>query len=143
MFSKACEYGIRASIYIGHHSELGLKVRLKAVAKAIDSPEAFTAKILQALARHRVLISSKGPTGGYEIAKGENEVSLFDIVRAVDGDEAYRSCALGLSKCDENKPCPLHAKFVDIRTEMMEVLLNTTIHDLSRGVEMGDYYLKR
>ena len=65
MFSKACEYGIRASIFIAEQSLLDKKVSLKDIAKAIDSPEAYTSKILQQLSRNFIINSDKGPTGGF------------------------------------------------------------------------------
>ena len=60
MFSKACEYGIKASIFIALCSYKGVRVSLKSIAKEINSPEAFTAKILQDLVRHDVINSVKG-----------------------------------------------------------------------------------
>ena len=67
MFSKACEYGIKASVYIVEHSLKNEKVSLKDVAKAIGSPEAYTSKILQQLSRSNVIRSEKGPAGGFSI----------------------------------------------------------------------------
>jgi Rrf2 family iron-sulfur cluster assembly transcriptional regulator len=55
MFSKACEYGIRAAIYIAQQSMQNRKSGLKEIAEAIASPEAFTSKILQTLVRHKVI----------------------------------------------------------------------------------------
>ena len=58
MFSKACEYGIKASIHISQQSQQGERVSLKSVAKAIDSLIAFTAKILQSLANNNIIAST-------------------------------------------------------------------------------------
>ena len=69
MFSKACEYGIKATIYIAMQSMQNSRVSLKDIAKEIDSPVAFTAKILQQLARNKIVESVKGPTGGFQIEK--------------------------------------------------------------------------
>ena len=57
MFSKACEYGIRATLFIAQKSLQGERVRLKAIADEIDAPEAYTAKILQQLARNEIIQS--------------------------------------------------------------------------------------
>jgi len=143
MFSKACEYGIRAVIHIGHQSKQGKRVSLKAVAKAIDSPVAFTAKILQALAKEGLVISSKGPTGGYEIsAKKSADVTLLQIVKAIDGNKIYNGCALGLKQCNAEKPCPLHDQFVAIRGELKAMLTKTTIQSLASDLEGKIYFLK-
>ena len=144
MFSKACEYGIRAAIHIGHQSKQGERVSLKAVAKAIDSPVAFTAKILQALAKDGIIISTKGPTGGYEIsAKKNTKTTLLQIVNAIDGDRIYNGCGLGLKQCNASKPCPLHHQFAAIRGELKTMLKTTTIQDLRDGLHEGMFFLKR
>ena len=144
MFSKACEYGIRAAIHIAHRSQEGERVSLKAVAKAIDSPVAFTAKILQALARNEIIVSTMGPAGGYEILKpNENDITLLQIVKAIDGDNIYQGCGLGLPACNESKPCPLHYRFKAIREELKEMLATTTIGELTTGVHQGLFFLKR
>ena len=91
MFSKACEYGIKATIHISHQSQQGRRVSLKEVAKAIDSPVAFTAKILQSLANNQIIMSVKGPTCGYEIPQGEKaKITLHQIVKAIDGGNRRR-----------------------------------------------------
>ena len=144
MFSKACEYGIRAAIHIGHQSKKGERVSLKEVAKAIDSPVAFTAKILQALAKDEIIISTKGPTGGYEILDKKNaKITLLQIVNAIDGDKIYNGCGLGLKQCNSSKPCPLHHQFAAIRGELKHMLNTTTIQDLSDELHEGAFFLKR
>jgi Rrf2 family protein len=144
MFSKACEYGIKATIHIGLQSKLGERVSLKNVAKAIDSPEAFTAKILQTLAKDGIIHSSKGATGGYEISINESaKITLLQIVKSIDGDNIYTSCSLGLNKCNALLPCPLHEKFVATRHELIKMLTNTTIQDMAEGIDEGTTYFIR
>lgn len=97
MFSKACEYGIRATIYIAEQSISNRKVSLKDVAKAIESPEAYTSKILQQLSKHKIINSSKGPTGGFSLDNQSMEnITLSTIVSAIDGNNIYTGCGLGL-----------------------------------------------
>jgi len=144
MFSKACEYAIRATIHIAVQSTQGKRVSLKDIAKAIDSPEAFTAKILQQLSRGYIIDSVKGPSGGFTIDK-ENmaKIKLSQIVSAIDGDNIYRGCGLGLKQCSEKHPCPVHDKFKVIREELKNMLENTSVHELSLGLTNGLTYLKR
>lgn len=144
MFSKACEYGIRATIYISQQSQKGYRVNLKAVAKAIDSPEAFTAKILQSLANDNIISSSKGSSGGYIIPEQrQNDITLFDIVKAIDGDSIYDKCGLGLHQCNPTKPCPMHHKFIAIRDQLKNMSQNTTIQELAMALFQGVAYLRR
>lgn len=144
MFSKACEYAIRATIYIAEQSLLDEKVSLKEVAEAIESPTAYTSKILQQLSRNNIVNSVKGPTGGFLMDKKElAEVTLSTIVFAIDGDEIYRGCGLGLKKCNENKPCPVHNQFKEIRNDLQRMLEKTTVKSLVKDVENGLTFLKR
>ncbi|TYA84334.1 RrF2 family transcriptional regulator [Seonamhaeicola marinus] len=145
MFSKSCEYGLRAVIFIAEQSVINNKVGLKAIAEAVDSPEAFTAKILQQLTRTNIITSIKGPYGGFFMEKEKLEkVKLSEIVSVLDGDNVYTGCGLGLSQCDAKNPCPLHHKFVEIRRNLKEMLEGNTIYDLlySNGVE-NKFWLKR
>lgn len=144
MFSKACEYGIRATIYIAMHSGNGQRSGLKDIAKKINSPEAFTAKILQQLAKNNIIISIKGPNGGFEIdQKRLHTLKLAEIVEAIDGDSIYKGCGLGLKNCSETHPCPVHYKFKAIREDLRKMLANTNVYELSLSMEDGLTFLIR
>lgn len=144
MFSKACEYGIRASVFISQQSLKGKRVNLNEISYGIDSPTAFTAKILQQLSRNSIIQSIKGNSGGFEIQTSDMKtVKLSAIVSAIDGDQIYSGCGLGLKECDESKPCPLHDKFKDIRNDLKHMLEHTSLHDLALGLNNGLSFLKR
>ena len=85
MFSKACEYGIRAILYIARKSKDGTRVGIREISKAIDSPEPFMAKFLQSLSRKGLVLSIKGPSGGFYMENVHRRISLADIVVAIDG----------------------------------------------------------
>ncbi len=144
MFSKACEYGIKASIFIAEQSQLDRKVSLKEVAEAIESPVAYTSKILQLLSRNKIINSDKGPTGGFSMDKRALEkVKLSTIVYVIDGDDLYKGCGLGLKKCNEKMPCPVHNQFIKIREDLKKMLETTSINSLAIGYEQGLTFLKR
>ena len=144
MFSKACEYGIRASIFIANQSLLDRKVSLKDVAEAIESSPAYTSKILQRLARANIVNSDKGPTGGFSMDKDQlKKVRLSFIVYAIDGDSIYSGCGLGLVKCNEKAPCPIQSQFKIIRGDLKKMLETTTVQSLTKELKDGLSYLKR
>ena len=145
MFSKACEYGIKATLYIAEQAlKSDKKTGVKDIAKEIGSPEAFTAKILQILTRNKIIFSAKGPSGGFYIPKKDLEkIKLSAIVKAIDGDQVYRDCGLGLSQCNEDKPCPVHDKFKLIRDELANMLTQTSLLELATGLNSGLTFLKR
>jgi len=143
MFSKACEYAIRAMIYIAQRSNSGERTGIKEISKSIDSPEPFMAKILQNLGRKGIVMSAKGPNGGFYVQGKTSRVSVADIVKAIDGNQLFTGCGLGLKACDRKKPCPIHDEFKAIRTQLKSVLESTTIDQLSRGLDKGLSFLKR
>jgi len=143
MFSKACEYGIKASIFIAVNSSENRRVSPKEISEEIDSPQAFTAKILQALVRNNIVKSVRGAYGGFEIDKDKiATIKLSQIVFAIDGDNIYKGCGLGLHTCDENHPCPVHDKFKVVREELREMLENTTLEQLAIDIKSGVTFLK-
>ena len=144
MFSKACEYGIRSTIYIAMQSLEGNRVNLKEIAAAIDSPIAFTAKILQQLVKNNIVESVKGAKGGFQIERSRiDSIKLNQIVSAIDGDKIFKGCALGLSECNDALPCPVHFKFKEIRDNLEKMTKETSIYELATGLEVGLTFLKR
>lgn len=143
IFSKTCEYGIRAVIYITVQSQQDQRVSLKEIAREIGSPEAFTAKILQQLARNGVIDSIKGPSGGFNVDKSKMEtIKLIHIVKAIDGDGFLKSCGLGLKECSAKQPCPVHHQFKHIREALRNMLETTTLLNLAEGMNIGSVFLK-
>jgi Rrf2 family transcriptional regulator, iron-sulfur cluster assembly transcription factor len=143
MFSKTCEYGIRATIFIASQSYQDQRVGLKDIAKKIDSPEAFTAKILQILSKNNIIHSIKGVGGGFDIPKEMmNQITLAQVVTALEGDRVFTGCGLGLNHCSEEHPCPVHDKFKSIRNELAHMLETTNLEELALGIKSGDTFLR-
>ncbi|HLV40592.1 Rrf2 family transcriptional regulator [Xanthomarina sp.] len=144
MFSKACRYAIKACVFIAMRSLEDQRVNLKEIATNIDTPEAFTAKILHQLAKKDILSSSKGPNGGFTIVNSQiDKIKISDIVFAIDGNSLYTGCALGFGTCDANQPCPMHHNFVGIRNDLKVMLDQTTLKELALGLKDGQVFLKR
>ena len=144
MFSKACEYGIRAMLHIASQSLQERRVKIGDIVQSTGSPEAFTGKILGLLSRNRLLDSYTGPNGGFEIPPEKlAQITIAQIVRAVDGDTFFEGCALGLAQCDANNPCPMHHSVIRIRENMFHVLQHTTVFDLVNNQKFATLILKR
>jgi Rrf2 family protein len=144
MFSKACEYGIKAVLYIASQSLKGMRVKIGDIVKNIDSPEAFTGKILGVLSKNGIVDSYTGPNGGFEIKREKlHRITIAEVVRAIDGEVFFEGCALGLSECDESHPCPMHHSIANIRTNMRNVLQNTTVYELAVGLGNRESILMR
>lgn len=144
MFSKACEHGIKAVIYIATQSIDGNRVKIGDVAKNTGTPEAYTSKILSLLTKHQIVQSLTGPYGGFELSlERMKSINISEIVFAIDGDEVYNGCALGFKECDHSQPCPLHENFLKVREELKEMLESAKIYDLATKYKAGQTILIR
>ncbi len=143
IFSKTCEYAMRAVFFIAHKTSSGGRVGIKEIAMGIDSPEHFLAKILQDLSRRGVVQSAKGPNGGFYMESTALKRPLADVVEAVDGNGLFTGCGLGLEYCSEINPCPLHHEFKAIRNRIHEMLQSTTIEQFNEDLNLGVTNLKK
>lgn len=143
MFSKTCEYAIRAMIFIAHKSKGGERVGIKDIAKGIEAPEHFIAKILQDLSRKNLVLSIKGPNGGFYHDQESAQSSLADIVKTVDGDKIFHGCGLGLKECSEVHPCPIHHEFKKVRQGVQRMLEKASIESLTEGLKSELAFLRK
>ncbi|WP_366935566.1 Rrf2 family transcriptional regulator [Chitinophaga sp.] len=143
IFSKTCEYAMRAVFYVAQRSHEGYKVGIKEIAEQINSPEPFLAKILQRLSKEGLIQSVKGPNGGFYFDAASLNRPLADIVTAVDGNAIFTGCGLGLTYCSEANPCPLHEEFKKVRNQITYMLNNTTIGKFNLGLIKGKFSLNK
>ena len=133
LYSRPCEYALRALTYLSSKDAKELS-RVHEIAESEDLPAPFLAKLLQQLARTGVLISVKGPKGGFGLARRPEEISLIEIVSAVDGTESFHRCAVGLAECSDTSPCPLHDTWKPLRTRITDYLAEQTLADLASAL---------
>lgn len=143
IFSKTCEYAIRAVFYIAHRTTGGGRVSIREISSGIDSPEPFLAKVLQDLSRRGIVQSVKGPNGGFYLDAESLKRPLARIVEAVDGNGIFTGCGLGLKQCSEVNPCPLHNDFRAIRNQIHSLLEQTTIGEFNEDLNLGITALKK
>ena len=143
MFSKSCEYAIKAMLFVAQKSKNNERIGAKEIAMGIDAPETFIAKILQTLGKKELINSVKGPNGGFYMNESTLKVSLADVVKAIDGDGIYKDCVIGLKGCDEKNPCPVHFEYKEIKRNLIVMLENSTISAFSENLDAGKLYLKR
>jgi Rrf2 family protein len=141
MFSKSCEYAIKAALYICSNTKNGERLGIKQIAEEIESPEPFTAKILQELARKGIISSAKGPGGGFYIDPGAPAIPMMDIVEAIDGKRAFERCGLGLKECSEDHPCPIHKEFKSYSARLKNLLTNKSLQDMARTIKEGRTFI--
>jgi Rrf2 family transcriptional regulator, nitric oxide-sensitive transcriptional repressor len=116
MFSQTVEYALRAVVYIAQHPDVSSTT--EQVAEATKVPSAYLAKILQLLVRAGIVRSQRGVGGGVMLARQPAELTILEVVNAVDPIRRIESCPLGLSAHGVNL-CPLHRR-MDNALEMVE-----------------------
>ena len=132
MFSKATEYALRATIYIARNSTEEKKLGIEEISKAINSPKSFTAKILQVLTKNNRIISSvRGPNGGFYMTDKAKKTPVRYILKVMGEDEMLGKCVLGLKKCSEVSPCPMHHQYKTIKKQLIHLFESKTIQQLS------------
>src|SRR3974390_2582960 len=134
IYSRSAEYAIRAFVHLAEVPE-GKYAMVKNIAEQEGIPAHFLAKILQQLARKGLLRSSKGPTGGFSLRTSPKDISLIQLVEALDGLTDYQKCVSGLSECTDDAPCGMHDSWKALRSRIMEYLEKTTISDLAAALE--------
>jgi Rrf2 family protein len=141
MLSNSSKYAVKAVLFLAIHSSEKNKVMVKDIAKPINVPQAYIAKLLQPLVKEKIISSVRGPKGGFYLNETNLMNSIISIVKVIDGDEKLNSCMLSLEKCNEQKPCPLHSVLSASRNQIMENLRVITIKDLIVDVELGKAFL--
>jgi Rrf2 family protein len=125
-FSKKCEYGLQAVLFLAVLDENYI-CSSEEISNKLSIPKEFTSKILQSLTESGLIESRKGKAGGFKLAKKTSETKLIDVVIAIDGVEIFNNCVMGFSKCTKDKKCLLHDEWHEIINRAYDMLNKETI----------------
>jgi Rrf2 family protein len=134
MLGKATEYAVRALVYIFMQNQAGKRPGFKEIAKNINSPEPFTAKILQTLVREKLISSMKGRGGGFFFDQPTASLALYEVMRVVEGETFFDKCGFGLQRCNSENPCPLHSEYSPVREGFFTLVNTVTIQSLATKI---------
>jgi len=137
MFSRSCEYALQGILYITLHSKNGNAVGLKQISESQKVPLHFLSKILQQLVKAKILSSIKGPNGGFMLNVSPNRLRLIKVVETIDGLDIFERCGIGLKKCSDKTPCPIHFDFKVVKEKIRQVLTEKTLAELCDDVGKG------
>ncbi len=138
IFSRQCEYALQAVIFLALMGE-GEMTSIKELTGKLRIPYHFLAKILQDLTRKGLLISQKGPSGGFALAVPAKEITLFHIVEAIDGADFTRTCVLGFPECSASSPCSVHGKWAGLRDSIYSMLVSKNLSQVALEMEKPAY----
>ena len=139
-FSKACNYGVRAALYVATRNQQEF-VSIKEISEKLNISFHFLTKILQTLTQSGIMTSFRGPKGGVALAKPAIEISLLDVVQAIDGESLFTECVLGLNNCGDDQPCPLHNQWTGIRQNIHDLFESTSLHQVALDVTQNGFRL--
>ena len=141
LLSKSAEYGIRATLYLASLNQDSY-VSIRAISDELDISFHFLTKIFQKLTQAGLLRSFRGPNGGVALARPAGQITLMDLVTAIDGPGLFTECVLGLPGCGERKPCPLHETWGLERDRLAALFHNTDLAAMAADLETFDLRLK-
>ncbi len=126
LFSRKCEYALQGILYLAEKQDQG-NISADQIAKDLSISKDFISKTLQSLVKEGIVLSSRGKTGGFALARAPEELSLLDIILVIDGNGVFESCVLGLPTCGSDSPCSVHEQWGPLREASRQMLANTTV----------------
>ncbi len=129
-FTKRADYGLMAIHYIAVHQDLG-SVSAKRIADHAQIPAELLAKILQRLAKRGLIVSQNGPKGGYVLAHAPNEITVGQVVRALEGPINIVSCLDSSSDCPQMLRCTLRRPVLKLQAAITQILDTMSLAELT------------
>jgi Rrf2 family transcriptional regulator, iron-sulfur cluster assembly transcription factor len=136
IYSKTCEYAVRAlSLFSSQNGKQG--VSIGEVSRRTKVPQAYVAKIFQALAKSGILVSRPGPGGGFTLNMKPKELTVLRVMQALDDpvESPFVRCVMGLQECNDRNPCPLHPIWSAAKEKMITCVSKCTVSELSGLVD--------
>ncbi len=138
MFKKETEYALRSLAYIKLQNLKGRRPGIAEIASEIETPQSFTAKILQRMVKQGFVESLKGINGGFFFDTAKEDLQLRKVIVSIEGDALFCGCGFGLKHCDENNPCPLHDNYAPIRNAIEKLVAEETIQSLADKLDNNE-----
>ena len=126
MISQTAEYALRAMVFLANHN--GPPTTTAEIARHTRVPPGYLAKILQSLGRSELVRSQRGLQGGFTLAAAPGDITLLQVIGAVDPIRRITACPLGLPS--HEKLCPLHDRLDCAIAQFEEAFRHTTIGEL-------------
>jgi Rrf2 family protein len=137
VISKTDQYALRAVLFIAQQGREG-SVRAAEIAEGLGLPGNYLSKILHTLTRSGILLSERGPRGGFRMARPAAEVKLADVIAPFDSIVRHRTCLLGRSECSDESPCRVHARWKVASDPVADFFNHTAIADLIGEEDLCD-----
>ncbi len=141
MLSNASKYAIRAVLFLAENSSYHKKYGSKQIAEELEIPLSFIAKLLQQLAKAGVISSTKGPKGGFFMTPQNMQNNINSILKEIENENIFEGCFLGLPRCSDENPCPVHHIVAPFKDALWNKFQNQTILDFAREIKQNGSFL--
>ncbi len=122
-------------IYLAENQDKN-NIMVSKIADDYDIPRHFLAKLVQSLAKHHLIKSTRGRNGGIQLNKPARDIRIIDIVYAIDGPPPeVDMCVIGLDECSDDVPCPLHDRWKLIKEDIRTLLGHENLEHLANEIE--------
>ncbi|MBI1357763.1 MAG: Rrf2 family transcriptional regulator [Acidobacteria bacterium] len=129
MFSQTAEYALRAVVCLADAAPAARTSQQ--IAELTQAPRDYLSKILQALGRADLVAAQRGKRGGFSLTRAAEEITLYDVLEAVDPIPRIRRCPLGL-RAHRTQLCPLHRRLDSAMESVERELRGATIAEMMR-----------
>lgn len=138
LFSRQCEYALQAITFLAL-KEKGTMTSIQELTGSLQIPRHFLAKILQDLTHTGLVVSQKGPSGGFALGLPAEEMTLFHIVEAIDGVQFMSECVFGFGDCTGKDPCAAHAEWDQLRNGIYRMLTGRNVAQMAMDMNKPAY----
>jgi len=125
------DYGIRSVLYLSRQPFKKISY-VNEISEEYQIPRSFLAKILQKLVKAKIVRSYRGVKGGFSLARLSREISLLDVIEAIEGKIHLNVCMMDKKKCLFSKQCPVSPVWNTVQTGFTKVLSQTNFDELAR-----------
>jgi Rrf2 family nitric oxide-sensitive transcriptional repressor len=139
MFSQTVEYALRTVVWLASQGDEPRTTQQ--IAEATKIPAGYLAKVLQSIGRARLVVARRGIGGGFTLARSPDDLSLLEVINAVDPIRRIERCPLGL-KSHSTRLCPLHLRLDGAIALIEKELGETKISDLFETTSNGQPFCK-
>ena len=136
IYSDSAKYAVLACMELAARPD-DRPVQIGQIAASIGISHHYLAKVVQSLVKAGILNSTRGRGGGIRFACSPSQLSIMEVVKAIDGQHALEDCIFGLATCDGIRHCPTHPMWGPIREQIIAFLRDTTIADLASRQRSG------
>lgn len=132
LLSKRWGYAMRAVLFLASREDAEQFIPVRIIADELNLSSQFLTKILQTLTIYGIVMTYRGPNGGVALARPARDISLWDVVVAIDGEDFYKGCLFNFPECVENEHCVLHTPWRNVASRIRKVFQHTSFATLSK-----------